>query len=224
MTEKQRIIEFIEGRKNGREFIYELLTDDGLLDWIQTNMPLKRCSQKKPSYLNGQNHFECVDSVPFDIRIELENKIGISDTPSLGEIIDVHVLLHCCFTENFPSEEIHVNTSLEDTFDFILANTPACIGGNGVDVILEEIYDSTAGCETKSERIRSFRSICRDRFHIEGRRYPRCVQCAQWPLDSNGEPMIFLRQRTNSDEECDFVNYYFLDSVSNTEVVVNQSI
>lgn len=222
MTQKQRIIDFIEGRKNSREFLAELLTDDGLLDWIQSNMPLKRYSQKKTSVINEYNGFECVESVPFDIRIELENKIGMNDFISLGEIIEVHHMLCCCFTENFPSEKLNVSTSLEDKFDFILTNTPAYIGGNGVDVILEEIYDVTASCQNKAERIRAFRKMCKERFHIEGRKYPRWIQCAQWPLANDGEPLLFLRQKEETNGACETTTYYFLDTANNNEISINQ--
>lgn len=224
MTEKQRIIDFIEGRANGRRFIEELCSDSDMLNWIQTNIPLKRCSQKKASYINMNTGFECVDSVPFDIRIEIESKNGIDKAYSLGEIIDIQHLLYCCFAENFPKEKITLNTSLEEKFDFILSNTPIYIGGNGVDVILEEIYDSTASCKTGTERIRNFRRICKERFHIVGRRYPRWMQCAQWPLSSDGEPMLFLRQKEERDGSTEFVNYYFFDHINNIEVIINQTI
>lgn len=224
MTHKQRIIDFIEGRTDSREFLSRLYTDTELLNWIQTSMPLKRCSQRKPSYLTPIDGFECAETVPFNIRIELANKNGVANELSLGEVIDIQHLLYCCFTENFPHENVTLNTSIMDKFDFILANTPVCIGGNGVDLILEEIYDSTDGCKTRSERIRAFRGACRERFHIEGRRYPRWTQCAQWPIASDGEPMHFLRQKAECDGCCEFVNYYFFDHVGNAEVIVNQTV
>ena len=222
MTQKQIIIDFIEGRNNAREFVASLITDDGLLDWIQSNMPLKRCSQKKAEHVNEHTGFECVESVPFDIRIELKNKLAMPDGFSLGDIIRVHDLLYCCFTENFPYEEIHVNTALEEKFDFILSNTPVCIGGNGVDVILEEIYEVTASCQSKAERIRTFRKMCKERFHIENRRYPRWIPCAQWPLSNDGEPLRFLRQKEEMNGECELTTYYFIDSVTDKEITVHQ--
>ena len=222
MTIKERLIDFIEGRKNGRLFVEGLLSDSEMLNWIQTNMALKRCSQKRSGYTNDTASFGWVDSVPFDIRIELDNRNGVEKKLSLGEIIDIQHLLYCCFLENFPDEKITLNTSLEEKFDFILANTPVYIGGNGVDVILEELYDATAGCKSKAERIRTYRNACKERFGIDGRRYPRWTQCAQWPLTDNGEPMLFLRQKTESENGCETVNYYFLDNDNSTEIVIIQ--
>lgn len=66
----------------------------------------------------------------------------------------------------------------------------------------------------KSERKKLVKEEVKQAFRREGKGYPRWLQSPEWPMDENGEPMVYVSQKSFGDS-CE----YYFHRVDDDEVV-----
>lgn len=91
------------------------------------------------------------------------------------------------------------------------------IGGLEVDNYIEDLLQEFPPAMGKVKRLTAAKEKLRRAFHIEGRKYPRWAQAAEWPMGKNS-PMAFVQQKRDGD----LVMFTFQDVDTKEKRVVEQ--
>lgn len=80
----------------------------------------------------------------------------------------------------------------QDDYDIITDAVCDYMEGPGTEKLVTERYEAVQGeFKSKSQRKKELRKKLKEAFHIEGTKYPRWVQGAEWPMGQNS-PMEYL--------------------------------
>lgn len=197
---KKYVKDFIEGRVEPRTFITESLENPEVLNWIQTIIPEGATFDKaiRTQREDGLLDIAIEKGIPYDIHDEWEERkfYGIYTT---GEMLNIHHTLTRFYSIAFPNEELTPDNSIEERFVFFLETVPEYIGGEEIDSnrILESLYESLPEGLGKTKMKKMFKDMVKEKFHIEGRKYPFWLQSPEWPLGKDNEPMKYVSSKGN---------------------------
>ena len=95
---------------------------------------------------------------------------------------------------------------------------PDYLDGKETNTFIEkEVFSKIPNGLSESNIIKYIKEECKRLFHIDGKKVPRWIQSAEWPLKS-GTPCKFIKQRKNGEQ----VQYVFIDVISNEEIIIEQ--
>lgn len=216
---KQYVIGYIEGRVPSKEFLNTLWQDDSIFEWLQSIVPEGMIGYYESICLPDGTPGE-QKTGPYDAKHKITvywNDFG----GSLGKELNIHYEISQLVKKAFPNENIKEDKTLDKKFDFLLDACPEYIGGPEVDEseILERIMNELPEGISKTQRIKIFKERVKAEFHIEGQKYPRWLQPAEWPF-SNGKPMRFLCQK--SEFKGELRQYCFEDVDTKEQRVIEQ--
>lgn len=154
--------------------------------------------------------------------------------PTVKSLMDHFINSQCSFAKKkaeiydlvfsivkaFDPNILYLHKYSEDSEFFIEAVPSYIDGGEEVCGYIEKhIIEKLPLNITKAKRKKLCKEQIKQYFFVEGNKYPRWVQSAEWPLSKTGKPTKFLRQ-VSEGEVC---FYYFLDMDTNEEIEVMQA-
>lgn len=209
---KQYVLDYIEGRVRSQDFLNALWNDPVIFEWLQSIIPVHMSEYYKTIAFPDGSGIQHIAICDVKTKIEGYWKgFGMK----LGKELNIHDTITRLFQQAFPNEKLTVDETLEKQYDFILDSCPEYIGGPDVEKteILEKLMSQLPIEMGRTERVRVFKAQLKQEFHIEGQKYPRWLQEAEWPF-SNGKPMRFLYQKNKNQE----VKQYFFEDVDTKEL------
>ncbi len=82
--------------------------------------------------------------------------------------------------------------------DFFFDAVGDSYGGCEVEAYVDKLLQEFPPTMGKTRRIKAAKEKIREAFHIEGKKYPRWAQDAEWPMGKNS-PMEYLSQRRDGE-------------------------
>lgn len=204
---KTKVLDFAAGRMSPQEFIRELNTTDGIYDFLQSIVTPGKLSNI-PTEKNA----------PYNIR-KILNWIMADTTCSIWfTYLNVHYEITQLLKESYPNEAFEISTSIEDRYNFYLLSIPDYIKGDEVIHFIDNIIDSFPGDLKNSKTRKECIEKLKTSFFIEGKKFPRWLRGAQWPIGNDGIPMKFVKQE-RIDRGC---RYTFVDTKNGDNRIVEQ--
>lgn len=167
---------------------------------------------------NGESHAEIV--VPSKHFPTVRSRIDFfmnSDCSLVMKRAEIYDLVFSIVAALEP-ETAYYRKYSEDFRFFLRAVPEYAAGGEAAcDYIEREIVAKIPRGLSEAKRVRLCREMIRQNFHIEGNKYPRWVQSAEWPM-SGGMPARYL----GFEREGDLVRYHFEDVLTGERIAVEQ--
>lgn len=197
-----KLTQFLEGKISVQDFSKALQNDPALQSEVRNIIPAEARMNSAHPYWEKRS-FDALRSYGFDCLNLLQDICHFDGT--LGDDLNVYGTLR-----NYYSFE-HPNLAYTDEYTSRYRLYLDAIGEylEGPEVIplisklVREAYDAAS---TKTARRKLAREKLLSAFHIEGRKYPRWIQGAEWPCGVDS-PMRFLRQKRQGERTI----YYFED-------------
>ncbi len=107
-----------------------------------------------------------------------------------------------------------------DEYSFLLDVLPNYLSG-GVDAenfVSQHILPHYPATMKKGERRKQIKDEINRAFLRDCKGYPRWIQAPEWPLDSDGKPMIYTGQKHFED----YSEYYFRNAANNQKQTITQ--
>ena len=213
---------FIEGIVKPETFLNTLDQDSAFYEWIQSivlpNKKFYKCCITEKTM--GENT-HTIQELAYDIRMWLEAFRSLCRGHKLCLYYYMHLELIELWKDAFPQEELHVSDCIKNRFFDELEMIPRYIGGREVyeSGVIEEILSAVPRTIGKEERKHQVLQLLKNQFHLEDGKYPEWRKEAEWPIGTDGEPMLFLFQQNKGKSEY----YYFEDVISKVVRIVIQS-
>ncbi len=203
---KNIVFDFIAGNISPGEFIQKLNTTNDIYNYLQSII------REKALCLAG---FE--DS-PYDVRVVLGWIMADDNCSRYFTYLNLHHEISRLLREAYPEKTFEISTSIEDRYNFYLLSIPDYIKGVEVTHFIDDIIDSFPSDMKKGERVKRCTEELKKAFHIEGRKFPRWLRGAEWPMGSGGVPMRFVKQE-RIEGGC---RYIFIDIKNDEKRIIEQ--
>ena len=200
-TPKEIAIDFAEGRMTIEEFKEIIDNNDDVYDFFN-NAP----DASKYLYL-AEYGFKSGN------LLRDENIGLISSRANIyGEVCRV-------LRERMGIDIIEPKENYMTIYGFFLDFQPAYIEGCNDEYVTREVYEKIpVELKSKTARIKWAKQRIKELFRCENRP-PRWVQSSQWPFDKEGNPMVFLYQKSAGKDD-ERVFYYFRDETTGEVVEI----
>lgn len=211
------LISYLTGQCSGQEFIQIARKDASIAKWFQDILPsgaevldIPYIPYRFIDFANeeyqtaGSTHpfwkeihtGEClnclVDQISFESYFQKTH-----DFETAGGRLNAYSFLFSLAKKRLP--ELSYNSRYEIEYDFYLAVCGDYLDGPEVNVFLDKlVYEIYSQSGTKASRIRRAKIVAKNAFHIEGSKYPRWIQGAEWPMGQNS-PMEYLSRKRNGE-------------------------
>lgn len=215
--EKQFWVDFAEGRIDVPQMLEQTGQHPELLDWLTgiAAPSFKTVVVHKGTDEDG-NATYTPEELPFDgklsIRVQLETAGG-----QLGNYLSIHSLFSKVLTTAFPEEGIVADQTLNEKYDLLLDACPEYIGGPEVDHLLDGLLEALPPELSRTKRVKLCKEQVKALFPLTGKKYPRWVQEAEWPLGPSGKPMRFVEQKKGKDYKTTMQTHYIFEDVDTGE-------
>ena len=200
---KQFWVDFVEGRITVPMMLEQTEAEPALLDWLTSIAAshFKTLVVHKVIDEDGWPSFP-TEELPFDAKIQIQEYVYKKNGHTkLGKHLNIHGYFSRVVMEAFPEDGITRDQTLGDKCGFMLEACPEYIGGPEVDHLLENILEELPKDLSKSKRVKLYKEKVKAMFHVQGNKFPRWVQEAEWPLGSSGKPMRFVEQKRKKGKE-----------------------
>lgn len=216
--EKQFWVDFAEGRIDVPGMLAETEKRPELLDWLTgiADPKFKTTVVHRETDEDGYTTYT-PEELPFDAKMQIEEYIHRDRGGNLGKFLNVHDLFSRVLTTAFPDEGIVIDQRLSKKFGFMLDACPEYIGGPEVDHLLEELLEELPTDLSKAKRVKLYKEKVKDLFPMAGKKYPRWVQEAEWPLSSSGKPMRFVEQKKGEHYKTTMQTYFIFEDTDTGE-------
>jgi hypothetical protein len=194
---KQFWVDFVEGRITVPEMLERTDAEPALLDWL-TGIAPSHCKTLVVHEVIDEDGWPSypVEELPFDAKLQIHEYVYRKNgSTTLGKYLNIHGYFSRIMMEVFPEDEIVRDETLGDQFSFMLEACPEYIGGPEVDHLLEELLAQLPQDLSKSKRVKLYKEQVKAMFHVQGSKFPRWIQEAEWPLAVSGKPMRFVEQK-----------------------------
>lgn len=218
MDEKKTFwIDFTEGRISVPDMLARTEERPELLDWLTgiADPKFKTCTAEKVEG-NLLTNYVIVEH-PFDAKLQIEEYIHRDRGGKLGKYLNVHGLFSRVLTTAFPDEGIVIDQTLREKFGFMLDACPQYIGGPEVDHLLDALLEEIPAELSKAKRVKLYKEKVKALFPMAGKKYPRWVQEAEWPLSPSGKPMRFVEQKKGKDYKTTMQTHFLFEDVDTGE-------
>ncbi len=222
---KSYLIEFAEGRVSVPEFLEYCEKNPEVLDYL-TNIAdpkFKTTIVHKEIGDNGWPQY-IPEELPFNAKLFIDEQTK-GERSTLAKHLNIHHLFSNVLITAFPNDNIVMDETLSEKFDFMLDACPEYIGGEEVEGILENLLESIPAELSKTKKIKLYKEQVKAMFHIEKNKYPRWVQEAEWPLGQSNKPMRFIEQKRKKGKAYAIMMYtefWFEDVETGEQRVVEQ--
>lgn len=220
MDEKKAFwIDFTEGRISVPEMLDRTEERPELLDWLTSiaDPKFKTVVVHKETDEDGYTTYT-PEELPFHARLHIKAEMEAVRSGKLGQYLNLHYLFSQILMTAFPEEGIVMDMTLEKKFDFMLDACPEYIGGPEVNHLLDELLEEIPADLSKAKRVKLYREKVKALFPMAGKKYPRWVQEAEWPLSPSGKPMRFLEQKKGKDYKTTMQTHFLFEDVDTGEI------
>lgn len=196
----QIVFDFVEGKIPFEEFWNAWTTTPEIGHWLDqiadlSTMPAPP-SEKMPfsGYRTSIKKY-CGGSVANFLKKQVYPPLKSASPKCLIQssiFIGVTVALTTAYPDVKPTDYY-----LEES-DFYTNAAGDAVGGLEVDAYIEDLLQEFPPTMGKTRRIKAAKEKIREAFHIEGKKYPRWAQDAEWPMGKNS-PMEYLSQRRDGE-------------------------
>ena len=200
---KQFWVDFVEGRIPVPMMLEQTEEEPALLDWLTSIAPshFKTVVVHRVIDEDGWPSFP-VEELPFDAKIQIQEYVYKKNGHTqLGKYLNIHGYFSHIMMDAFPQDGISEDQTLHEKVVFMLDACPEYIGGPEVDHLLEELLAEIPQELSKTKRVKFYKEKVKAMFHVEGNKFPRWVQEAEWPLALSGKPMRFVEQKRKKGKE-----------------------
>ena len=204
MKDLQIAIDFIEGRTTVEKFMREANVAK-TFEELQELLPkgASRCVQQiKEGKIITLN-------VAYDVKSYLNE---LFESGTLDAKVNIFAEVRDILLSKY--QDIKVDNSIIEKFQFILVNTPSYIGGAEAERTLEQIYDRLVDIKPSIYKAEVKKQFC---FTYKP---PRWIQAPEWPVSENGTPLQYLYERKKSKE---VKEYFFKNIKTDSIAVIEQS-
>lgn len=222
--EKQFWVDFAEGRIDVPAMLAETEKRPELLDWLTgvADPKFKTVVVHKGTDEGGFPTYT-PEELPFDAKLEIEEDIHKDPGGQLGKFLNIHSMFSRIMTTAFPEDGIVIDQTLGEKFNFMLDACPEYIGGPEVDHLLDALLEELPADLSKTKRVKLYKEKVKALFPMAGKKYPRWVQEAEWPISSTGKPMRFVEQKKGKDYKTTMQTHFIFEDVdSGDQRVVEQ--
>lgn len=188
-------------------------------------------SKYKPHYIQEfpdfirelfEKNYTTVMSLPYDVKRVLPGLRRSSST--LWYYVNLQSWLYHLMGSFFPDEAITEDETLYNKASFLRDVCPEYIDGPEVESsgIIERIVAEVPENMPKKERIKQIKNKIKQAFHIEGAKYPRWIQGAEWPISASGKPMRFVEQKREKGKlyQSTLYTHFIFEDVDTGEIKV----
>jgi len=203
MDEKKAFwVDFTEGRISVPEMLARTEENPELLDWL-TAIADPNVSAVRP----------------FDAKRQIQLYVydGVGSSSELGRHLNIHSLFSRIVMAAFPGEGIAMDMTLEKKLDFMYDACPQYIGGPEVNHLLDALLEEIPAELSKAKRVKLYKEKVKSLFPMAGKKYPRWVQEAEWPLAPSGKPMRFVEQKKGKDYKTTMQTHFLFEDVDTGE-------
>ena len=233
---------FVVGEMNIGDFIREFNTSEEItqyLEWVierieKEHLPIKR----RTVYMKG-----VAQNKPFEVRSYAERYIkeyaqsfrDLSDEwkenpPKLGEHLHkiAYQTAHGAFVIHATVADIYYqidpllvrSEKYHEEYEFSLDVLPGYLAGGitAENYVSQYIMPRFPATMKKGERKRLIKEEIKNTFLRDCKGYPRWIQMPEWPLGSDGKPMLYTGQKNFEHHS----EYYFRDAISDEKHTVKQ--
>lgn len=211
-TAKSIVFDFVGGRISPCEFIQKLNESDDIYIYLQSIVKIGQQPQGKALCLPGFEYS------PYDVRLVLGWIMADKSCSRHFTYLNIHYEISRILKEAYPEKPFEISTAIEDRYNFYLFSIPDYIKGDEVIHFIDDIIDSFPVDMKKGERTKRCTEELKKAFHIEGRKFPRWLQGAEWPMGSGGVPMRFAKQE-RIEGGC---RYTFIDVKNEEKRIIEQ--
>lgn len=220
MDEKKQFwVDFAEGRVTVPQMLARTEAQPGLLDWLTeiADPKFKTVTVLKETDEDGYSTYTPTEH-PFDARLQIKTEMEGARTGDLGRHLNLHSLFSRILMTAFPEEGIVEDMTLDRKFNFMLDACPEYIGGPEVDHLLDGLLEELPQDLSKAKRVKLYKEKVRALFPMAGKKYPRWVQEAEWPLAPSGKPMRFVEQKRGKDYKTTMQTHFIFEDVDTGEI------
>lgn len=123
---------------------------------------------------------------------------------SVGDNLNIFSFMKNVYTYSHP--DFKCTTLYQEAFDLYLDVVKDCYDGPEVRHIVDQIIHEALLRKTKKEKIQFANDSISSKFHLAGKKRPRWIQGAEWPMGMYS-PMEFVSQCRSTES----VQYQFID-------------
>ena len=203
MNEKKIIYNFISGKLQYKDFL-ECVNERVFeyLDKIYQNKYQKGLIEKE-DYMHFPN-FKCLYDWCISCGGGFFSKASLYD-----EVYNIIV---------FVDSNVKKYLKYDEDYELALDSIPEYLDGEEACAFIDsEIFSKLPLNLSKIEKKKFIKNKCKELFHIEGNKYPRWIQSAEWPI-RNGTPCKYIKQRKIGEK----IQYIFQDINSDEEILIEQ--
>lgn len=235
---KKIILQFVKGEIDFNLFYDEYCKDEKIIQCLENavtflcekNISVTYDAVYRENYSLKEAEYYIQKNRMDHTYIVVPNK----NYPTVKSLIDHFINSNCSFfmkkseiydlifsiTVAFEPNIIYYHKYSND-FKFFIRAVPSYITGGeaACNYIEKEIITKIPFNVSETKRIKLCKEQIKQKFFIEGQKYPRWIQESEWPLSKTGKPTKFLRQESNGEVSY----YYFLDVDTNEEIEVMQA-
>lgn len=219
MDEKKTFwIDFTEGRISVPDMLARTEAQPELLDWLTgiADPKFKTVVVHKETDEDGYTTYT-PEELPFHARLHIKVEMEAVRSGKLGQYLNLHYLFSQILMTAFPEEGIVMDMTVEKKFDFMLDACPEYIGGPEVNHLLDELLEEIPADLSKAKRVKLYKEKVKALFPMAGKKYPRWVQEAEWPLSPSGKPMRFVEQKKGKDYKTTMQTHFLFEDVDTGE-------
>ena len=200
--EKQFWVDFVEGRIDVPAMLAETEKRPELLDWLT--------GIAGPEFSKGR---------PFDAKRQIQLYVyeGVGSRSVLGRYLNIHSMFSRILMTAFPEDGIVMDMTLDKKLDFMYDACPEYIGGPEVDHLLDALLEELPADLSKTKRVKLYKEKVKALFPMAGKKYPRWVQEAAWPISPTGKPMRFVEQKKGKDYKTTMQTHFIFEDVDSGE-------
>ena len=219
-------VSFVEGRISVPEMLARTEEKEELLDWLTriADGKFKTVLIQKETDEDGYTTYTPME-FPFDAKLQIRADVYEGNGGKLGRYLNIHSMFAKVLTTAFPEDGIVTDQTLHEKFCFMLNACPEYIGGPEVDHLLDELLEKIPAELSKSLRAKLYKEKVKELFPLAGKKYPRWVQEAEWPLSSSGKPMRFVEQKKAKGKELAetmYTHFIFEDVDTGEKRIIDQ--
>lgn len=225
---KMPILEFVEKLKGSEDIVFFL--ESVVSDVESGKIPLKR-RKILDKFFDKEKPTEFRSDVEHFIKEYAQSFLDLDDEwkanpPRVGEFLEIlepltaygAVKIHGIVSDIYYQVDpgFKRTNRYMDEYVFSMDVLPGYLSG-GISAeayVSEHIMPKYPITMKKSERKKLVREEVKQAFRREGKGYPWWLQSPEWPMDENGQPMIFVNQKSFGD----YREYYF-HRVDDDEIV-----
>lgn len=215
---KQFWVDFAEGRIDVPAMLARTEETPELLDWLTgiADPKFKTTVVHKETDEDGYTTYT-PEELTFDAKLQVVEYIHRDGGSKLGKYLNIHALFSRILTTAFPEDGILIDQTLSEKFDFMLDACPEYIGGPEVDHLLDDLLDELPAELSKTKRVKLYKEKVKALFPVAGKKYPRWIQEAEWPISPSGKPMRFVEQKKGKDYKTTMQTYFLFEDVDTGE-------